>query len=166
MLSKRLFLLPVIVMAASLLLGACDWSARRNDDGSWTVTGKVSQSEAQQTIDQALDDPLIKSLQADFQSGAIAVSADRQSVDGSRTQVLTFRAVLGVVNGHLGVTVTDAALDGVPVDAGLVAVWNERIATRLERAGRRDDGTTLESVSVTDDELTMVWHAEGRNNRQ
>jgi hypothetical protein len=163
--SKRFVMLGLAVLIG-LTMSACNWNAQRNADGSWTVTATMTESDAQQAIDMALDDPLIKAVQVNFQNGYMAVSADRQSVDGSHTDKLTFRIDLSVVNGHLGLVVSDVRLAGQPVDSSLVSVWNQRIANRLERAGQRNPNSTLESVAVTPNDLTMVWHAQGRQGRQ
>jgi hypothetical protein len=165
MFTRRTLMIVVMVMMLSLSLSACKWSAERNPDGSWTITGSVTEAEAQKAIDEGLADPLIKNVRVDFQPGVLAVTADRTSPDGSRTDALRFKVMLSVVNGHLGAVISDVQASGTPVDPALVAVWNQRIADRLERAGERRERSTLESVSVTDSDLTMVWHAEGRKNQ-
>jgi hypothetical protein len=159
MFSRRMIVVLVIVMGLSSLLSACNWNATRNADGSWTVTANMDETDAQQAINMALDDPLIKSVQVDFQPGVIAVTADRQSVDGKRTEVITFNVTLSVVDGHLGAVVSDAMTNGRPLEA---SVWNQRIANRLENAGQRRPNSTLQSVTVTASGLTMVWNAQGR----
>ena len=166
MMFTRRFMMLGLAVVIGLTMSACNWNAQRNADGTWTVTATLTESDAQQAIDMALDDPLIKAVQVDFQTGYIAVSADRQSVDGSHTDRLTFRIDLSVVNAHLGLVISDVRLAGQPVDASLVSVWNQRIANRLERAGQRHPNNTLQSVTVTPDELTMVWHAQGRQGGQ
>jgi hypothetical protein len=162
MFSRRMIVVLVLVMGLSSMLSACNWNATRNADGSWTVTANMDETDAQQAINMALDDPLIKSIQVDFQPGVIAVTADRQSVDGARTDVITFNVMLSVVDGHLGAVVSEAMTNGRPMEASVVSVWNQRIANRLENAGQRRPNSTLQSVTVTDSGLTMVWNAQGR----
>ena len=164
MFSRRMMFMLVLVMGLSSILSACNWSATRNADGTWTVTANMDETDAQQAIDMALDDPLIKSVQVDFQAGIIAVTANRQSVDGSRTDVITFKVALSVVAGHLGAVVSDALTNGTPMDPAVVSVWNQRIANRLEKAGQRHPDSTLQTVTVTDSSLTMIWNAKNRRN--
>lgn len=162
MFSRRMIVVLVVVMGLSLLLSACNWNATRNADGTWTVTANLDETDAQQAINMALDDPLIKSVQVDFQPGVIAVTADRQSVNGARMDVITFNVTLSVVDGHLGAVVSDAMTNGRPMEASAVSVWNQRIANRLENAGQRHPNSTLQSVTITDSGLTMIWNAQGR----
>jgi hypothetical protein len=39
-------------------------------------------------------------------------------------------------------------------------LWNERIANRLENFGQRRSNSSLQSVSVTSQAITMTWHVE------
>ena len=159
----------IVMLALALLIGAtmsaCSFSLERNEDGTWTATGAISETETQQIIDDGLADPLISNVQLQFHDGYITVTADRSSVDGTRIDALSFRLDMMVVNGHLGVVISDVRLNGEPFDPGMVDVWNQRLANRLERAGQRNPNSTLQAVTITDNEVTMVWHLTklGRN---
>lgn len=162
MFTRRMLILAVLFSMLGLVLSACNWSATRNADGSWTVTANEDQNDAQQAINMALNDPLIKSVQVAFQPGYIAVTADRQSVDGQRTDVITFNVTLSVVSGHLGAVVSDAMTNGKPMDPAVVSVWNQRIANRLENSAQRHPNSTLQSVTVANGTLTLTWNVKGR----
>jgi hypothetical protein len=79
---------------------------------------------------------------------------------------LTFRLDLGVSDGFLTATVSNAQIDGVPVEQDRVTLWNERIANRLAKAGQRRANSTLQSVSISSDAVTMVWRVETARSRE
>jgi hypothetical protein len=164
MFSKRMISL-VLVAVIGATMSACSWNAERNADGSWTVTGRITETEMQGEITAALADPLIRDVQVDFEDGYILATAQRESLDGLRVEEMTFRVDLGIINGHLSIMISNVLLDGAPMEDAQVTVWNERLANRLENAGERHPNSTLESITLTQTDLTMVWRAEGRRGR-
>lgn len=160
-LTRRIVLL-VMALFTTLSMAACTWTIERNEDGSWSVTGTITQAEVQDIIDDSLADPLISNLRTDFHPGYIDVTADRVNPDSGQVEPMSFRVTMFVVNDHLGVSVSDVVLAGQPINPTLVDTWNQRMATRLERAGQRNPNSKLLSVSITEDDLTMSWHVEGR----
>ncbi len=155
--SKKSAITFVVLTIAGLLLGACSVEARGNPRESMTVEGQVTEAELQEIIDESIADPLIRSLIADMREGYVFVTAERERLDGSATDTLTFRLDLGVGDGHLTASISDARVNGSPVDEPRVALWNERIANRLERAAGRHPNSTLQSVTIGGDIITMVW---------
>jgi hypothetical protein len=155
--NKKAAITFVVLAIAGLLLGACTVQARGNPRESMIVESQVTEAELQEIINEALADPLIRSLTADMREGYVFVTAERERLDGSGTDTLTFRLDLGVGDGHLTASISDARLNGNPVDEPRVALWNERIANRLERVAGRFPNSTLESVTIGGDVTTMVW---------
>jgi hypothetical protein len=145
--SARAIPAVVLLFPLLLLLGAC----------TATVTVEVSQAEVAKAVADGLADSKLSALQVDLQDGYIDVRAEKQHPDGSGTDSLAFRLDLGVSDGHLTATISQAQLNGQPVEADKVAAWNERIAERLERAARRRPNSALQSVAITNDKLTMSW---------
>ncbi len=140
------------------LTSACEKTITHNANGTLNVQTSMTQQELQSAIQSSLADPLITSLTVQLQSGYILVTASRQRVnDASRTDTLTFRLDLAVSNGHLTASVSNAQLDGAAVEQSRVNVWNQTIASRLEKLGQRHPNATLQSVVVTPDSLTMTW---------
>jgi hypothetical protein len=132
----------------------------RNPDGSLNVEANMSEEAIQTEIEAAIADPLIREFEADLYHGYILVSAERERVSSEITDTLTFRLDLGVGDEHLTSTISDTRLNDIPVAEEHVAIWNERIATQLERAGKRNPDSTLQAVTVTDDDITMLWRVE------
>jgi hypothetical protein len=95
-----------------------------------------------------------------LQQGYVSVSADHQRLnDASKTDTLSFRLDLSVSNGQLIASVTDAQIDGVALEQNRVDNWNQTIANRLSNFGKRSEKTTLQSVSITPEIITMTWSA-------
>jgi hypothetical protein len=145
--STKVILAVVLLVPLILVLASC----------TATVTVEVSEAEIAKAIAEGLADSELSALQVDLQDGYIDVRAEKEHPDGSGTDSLVFRLDLGVSNGHLTATISKALLNGEPIDEEQVAVWNERIAERLERAARRRPNSVLSAVTITADKLTTSW---------
>ena len=148
----------ILLLVFVLLLSACRANISRNGDGSLTVETSISQQELQTAITSAIADPLVKNITVSLQSGYINVSGERQRLnDASKTDNLTFRLDLGVNNGQLTSTISNALLDGKQIEQARVDNWNQTIANRLARLGQKNPNATLQSVSVTTAGVSMTW---------
>jgi hypothetical protein len=150
----------IILTLAAFLLSACQATITRNEDGSLRVETSMTEAALQSEIQAALSDPLVQSITVDLQSGYMDVSGVRKRLNSDQADTLAFRLDLGVRDGFLTATVSGAEIDGVPVEANRVALWNERIANRLEKAGQRRANSMLQSLAVSSDEVTLVWRVE------
>ena len=153
--SKKLSLMLVLLL---FLTSACKANISRNNDGSLDVETSITQQELQDVISASIADPLIKELSASLQSGYVLVSGTRERLnDPGKTDTLSFRLDLGVSNGQLTTSISNAQLDGVPLDQDRVDHWNETIANRLSMVGTRNPNSTLKAVTITPDSVTMIW---------
>ncbi len=150
--------LIAILLFAVLLTSACERTFTRNPNGSLGVQTSITQQQLQSAIQSSLADPLITELNVQLQSGYVLVTGQRKRVnDNSQTDTLTFRLDLGVANGQLTATVSDALLDNVALDQNRISVWNQTIANRIEDIARRAPNVTLQSVTITPDSVAMTW---------
>ena len=153
--SKKLSLVLVFLL---FLTSACRANISRNDDGSFDVETTISQQELQDIISASIADPLIKDLTVSLQSGYVLVSGIRERLkDPSKTDTLSFRLDLGVSNGQLTSTISDAQLDGVPIEQNRVDHWNETISNRLAMLGNKNPNNTLKFVVITPESVSMIW---------
>ncbi|MBK9210676.1 MAG: hypothetical protein IPL71_21295 [Anaerolineales bacterium] len=119
----------------------------------------ITQQELQEAISAAIADPLVQDLQVTLQSGYVSVIGTRQRLnDASKTDALSFRLDLSVSNGQLIASVSDAQIDNTPLDQARVDNWNQTIANRLSKIGQRNENSTLQSISVTPEIVTMTWN--------
>ena len=152
---KNLSVLAIIVMLA---LSACKANVSRNDDGSLTVETSVTQAQLQEIISSSIADPLIKSLTVTLQQGYVSVIGERERLnDASKTDTMSFRLDLGVSNGELTASITDAQIDGVAIEQARVDHWNQTISNRIANIGSRNENAQLQSVSITPEEVLMTW---------
>jgi hypothetical protein len=164
--NKRQWMVMMVLLAvASLAISACSIAVDRNPDGSLRLEVNLPESTIQEEIAAALDDPLITDLQADLRQGYIFVTAERKRVMIDDTDLMSFRLDLGIKDGHLTAVISDAKINDEPVDEAYVDIWNERLAKRLENAGRRNPDSSLQSVSVSDDALNFIWRVETPRSR-
>ena len=153
--SKKLSLMLVLLL---FLTSACKANISRNNDGSLDVETSITQQELQDVISASIADPLIKDLTASLQSGYVLVSGTRERLnDPGKTDTLSFRLDLGVSNGQLTTSISNAQLDGVPLEQDRVDHWNETIANRLPMIGTRNPNSTLKTVAITPASVTMTW---------
>lgn len=155
---KKLSILFVALVPLVFFLSGCRANISRNGDGTLAVATTINQQELQQAITASIADPLIRELNVSLQSGYILVTGQRQRLnDASKTDTLTFRLDLGNSNGQLTATISNAQLDGVPVEQNRVDHWNQTIASRLVMLGKKRPNSSLESVSVTPEAVGMTW---------
>ncbi len=152
--------ISILLVTLALLTNACKANVSRNDDGSLAVETTISQQELQEVISSSIADPLVTNVTVSLQQGYVSVSADHQRLnDATKTDTLSFRLDLSVSNGQLFASVTDAQIDGVALEQNRVDNWNQTIANRLSNFGKRNEKTTLQSVSITPEIITMTWSA-------
>lgn len=150
--------LSIILLLVLVLTSACKANISRNNDGTLNVETSITQQQLQAVVSAAIADPLIKDLTVSLQAGYVLVSGSRARLnDSSKTDTLSFRLDLGVSNGQLTSTISNAQLDGVPLEQNRVDHWNETIANRITKLASKYPHSTLKSVSVTSEAVTMNW---------
>jgi hypothetical protein len=153
MIKKILILLIVLTLS----LTACNANIERNDDGTFTVETTISQTELQEIISSAIADPLVQDITVTLNSGYITVIGTRQRLnDSSQTDTMSFRLDLGMSNGELTASVSNAQIDNQAIDEARISNWNQTIANRLSNFGGRSENAKLQSVSITADNVTMI----------
>ena len=153
--TKKLSVLAIILM---LTLSACKANVSRNDDGSLSVETSVTQAQLQEIISSSIADPLIKSLTVTLQQGYVSVIGERERLnDASKTDSMSFRLDLGVSNGELTASISDAQIDGVSIEQNRVDHWNQTISNRIANIGSRNENAQLQSVSITPEQVLMTW---------
>jgi hypothetical protein len=152
---KTLFVLLTSFMFA---LGACRANITRSADGSLAVETTISQQELQTAITAAIADPLVKNITVTLQPGYVLVIGERQRLnDTSKTDTLSFRLDLSASSGQLTSSISNALLDGKPLEQNRIDNWNQTIANRIARIGQKNPNTTIQSVSITPTAVTMNW---------
>ena len=153
--TKKIMVLVIVFM---FYLSACKANIARNQDGALSVETTISQQELQDVVSAAIADPLVKNITVSLQSGYVSVSGERQRLNNvSKTDMLTFRLDLSVNNGQLTSSISNAQLDGKPLEQNRVDNWNQTIANRLSNLGQRNQNSTLQSISITTEAITMSW---------
>jgi hypothetical protein len=164
--SKHL-LLTAGLIAVLASLTACTRNITRNDDGSLTVESAMTEQQFSDEVALAIEDRTqVENVSASLNDGSITVSGERTDPVSGNLQQFTFDLTLAVSDtGHLAATITNFTVNGHTADDARLARWNDNIAKRLESRAARREGSTLQSVTVTDDDLTMVWHIETKQSQ-
>ena len=156
---KKISSTIIFLLVPVLFLSGCQKSITRNPDGSITAETSITQAELQQVITEAIADPLIKDIAVKLHSGYISVAGERERLnEPAKVDTLSLRLDLGVSNGELTASISNAQLDGVSIEADRVENWNQTIANRLANLMERGNrNATLQSVSITPEQVNMVW---------
>jgi hypothetical protein len=151
-------LISLVLLFIFLLTGACKANFSRNNDGSLVVETTITQQQLQEAISASIADPLIKDLTVSLQTGYVLVSGTRERLnDPSRADTLTFRLDIGASNGQLTTAISNAQLDGVPLDQERLNHWNETIANRLDMISGKNPNSTLTSVTISPEKINTTW---------
>lgn len=161
----RTLFATVLLFIATMALSACSIEITRNEDGSLRLQGVMDEHELESELALAIKDPLVQNLDVDIRDGTVFAGGQRQHADNSGVDTLAFRLDLGVHDGSLMASISEATLNGEPIESWRVEDWNERLASRLERAAGRRPNCTLQSVSLEDDAVTMIWRIETPRSR-
>jgi hypothetical protein len=154
----KIFKLSLLFLIG-LLVTACTKNIARNDNGILVMQTTISQQQLQEVIASSIADPLVKNVTVSLQSGYVLVSGERQRLnDSSKTDSLAFRLDLSVSSGQLNAKVTEAKIDGVPIEQNRVDTWNQTIANRLSNFGTKSGKATLQAINITPALVTMIWN--------
>lgn len=162
---SKLSLILVVLMLASAML-ACSIEATRNEDGSWNITGTINAEEVTQMVEDAVANHFrLESTTITLHDGYITGEGQVKRMDGVTTDTFSFRVDLAAVDGYLLITMSDVRINGVPADPGMVQQWNEQMARNAaDRADRNPDSRLLD-VTITTEQVSATWWAQGRSNR-
>ena len=150
----------IAVAALALLAGACSIDVERNEDGSLQLTTVLTEDSLANEIAKGIDDPNVESMTVDMKDGYALVEIQAQRESGFGTDNISFRVDLFVVDGHLGVNVTNAVWNDIPIPQELTDIWNEELAAQLEADAKEDPDSTLVAVELTENSLTMEFRHE------
>lgn len=154
-------LIAALLVAVLGVLSACSINLDRNADGSLNATVSMTEQQMNSELALALDGrPNMKNITAAMQNGYINVSGERERENDGQTDQFSFRLDLGVSDGHLSATISDFKINGIAASDDRISQWNEKIANRLQANAEKHPNRTLESVSISGDELTLVYRIE------
>ncbi len=150
----------VAVAAFALFAGACSIDVARNDDGSLNIETVLTEESLANELAKGIDDPNVISMSVDMKDGYALVDMEAKREFGSGTDTVSFKVEMFVVDGHLGVDVTEAVWNDIPIPQELTDLWNEELAAQLEKDAKKDPDSTLVAVELTETDLRMEFHVE------
>ena len=150
----------VAVAAFALLAGACSIDVERNDDGSLDIETVLTEESLANELAKGINDPNVESLTVDMKDGYALVEMAAKSEWNNGTDEVSFKVEMFVVDGRLGVEVTEAVWNDISIPQELVDIWNDALAKELEEGAKKDPDSTLVAVELTEDALTMEFHHE------
>ncbi len=150
----------VAVAAFAILAGACSIDVERNDDGSLQIETVLTEESLASEFARGIDDPNVESMTVDMKPGYALVDIVAKNDRGTGTDEISFRVEMFVVDGHLGVDVTEAVWNGIEIPQELTDIWNEELAKELEEGAKEDPDSTLVAVELTENDLRMEFHHE------
>lgn len=150
-----------LAAAVTLIASACQLDVERNADGSLQIEAIIAEADIAEEIALGIsDDPDAESVNVDLKDGHALVEMVGTNDSGTRTETVSFRLELFVVDGHLGAEVSDAVWNDIEIPDELVEMWNEDLAWELEQSAKEDPDSTLAEVEVTEDRLRFEFRLE------
>ena len=154
-------LLAGLLAAFSLVVTACQLDVERNDDGSLQIEAVIAEDDIAKEIALGIaEDPDAESVTVDLEDGYALIEAVGKNGFGNRTETVSFRLDLFVVDGHLGAEVSDAVWNGIDIPEEMVELWNEELAAELEAGAKEDPDSTLVAVEITEDQVRFEFRVE------
>lgn len=150
----------VAVAAFALVAGACSIDVARNDDGSLQIDTVLTEESLANELAKGIDDPNVEHMAVDMKNGYALVDIEAKRDSGVGVDTISFRVDVFVDDGHLGVNVTEAVWNDVPIPQELTDIWNEELAAELEADAKEDPDSTLIAVEISEDALTMEFRVE------
>ncbi|MBN1936505.1 MAG: hypothetical protein JW934_17720 [Anaerolineae bacterium] len=145
-------------------VSACRLGVGRGDDGALQITTSLTEEKLQSQLAAAIADPSTQNLTIDLREGYALISGERKRDNSDTVDTLSFHLTLGVQDGHLTAAISDTQINGKGVQGDAVDAWAERIVSWLEQIGKNNANSSLQSVSIGDDKITMVWRVEKKDN--
>ncbi|MBN1434626.1 hypothetical protein JW921_07690 [Candidatus Fermentibacterales bacterium] len=116
----------------------------------------ITEDELQESIEEAIVDPNVTSIEIDIQTGRILFEGTRKRPMTGIEDLVTMEICLDVEDGHLAVEIEGALINGLEIDESRLEVWNARIERGLDLLTGSQQGR-LESVAVGSGRITLVW---------
>lgn len=162
-----MILRTMLLMLIALAFGACGRGEgidiQRNPEGGVDVSVKFTEADVNEAVAEALsraDNPLLRNPTVDLQNGSILVTGEHQKRGGSGSIRGSIALTIGVQNGALLVTVTQANIEGISLTDERIQSLNARLAENFaQRANRENRQITFTSVFIRDDELEINFNA-------
>lgn len=153
-----------LVVALGLVASACRIDVERNSDGSLQLEAVITEADIARELGFA-EDPDFETLVIDLKDGyALFDASGPNDDDATRTDEVSFRMELFVVDGHLGAEVSDAYWNGIEVPQLFIDEWNEELAEDLEKSAKKDKDSTLIDVEITEDEVRFEFRVDDKHN--
>lgn len=152
-----------LIMFAALSLVGCrgQFNVERNPEGGADVTITLAESDINAAITEALNErenPLLRDPQVDLQPGQIVINGTHDRRDGSGSVSGSLTATVTIQDGALLAQVTQADIEGVDLSDERIARFNERLAENFNRRASRNDGLTMQSVTITDGDIEIKFN--------
>lgn len=158
----------ILLIIGVLVLAACrrgEVDVQRNGDGTVTINVSITEAEVNAAITDALNvsNPLLRDPVVDLQPGQIVINGKHEQRDGSGTVSGSITLTLTVQDGTLSAQIVSANIEGWDASDARVAEFNQRMAERMtERARRENRVVTMQSVTITDNEVQLAFTAARR----
>lgn len=160
----KFWTLGLVLMAAVSLVGCRgQFAVERNPEGGADVTITLAESDINAAITEALNErenPLLRNPQVDLQPGQIVINGEHERRDGGGTVSGSLTATVTVQDGAILAQVTQADIEGVDLRDERIARFNERLAENFNRRASRSDGLTMQSVTITEDEIEIKFNVQ------
>ena len=152
-------------LTLTLVISACSLKFESNPDGSTRMEITLDEAAMQTRIQQSIRDPQVREFHVELRDGFIEVSGTRQNAQTGNLDSMSYRLDLGAADGHLTAVISNVVINDFPLQPDWLEPWNEQIAENLAASGQNNPNSSFQSVTITEDNVTMVWRIEPIENQ-
>lgn len=151
----------LLVLIAALTLAGCRRGTiqiQPNGADGASVTVTWTEADVNAAVQDALTasgNPLLRNPKVDLQNGQIAVTGERDRVNGGTVQG-SFTLTLTAQNGTILPQISAVNVDGVTVNDQTVTALNDRLRDAFNRRANQTRRVTVQSVTITDSSVQVV----------
>lgn len=160
---KSISMVVLAVLALALVGCRANLQIERSADGGVDVTATISEQDVNAAVADALaqSNPLLRNPQVDLQPGQIVITGEHDRRDGQGTVSGSLTVTVTVQNGALLAQITSAQIEGLDLSDERIQAFNQRLSENFQRrADNRTGQITFKSVTITDNELQVVFNAK------
>lgn len=165
--------LRVILLFAvlSLLLVACNrenTSVELNPEGGVDITTELNEADVNTIISDILaqsENPLLRDPEVDLQNGQIVVNGEHDRRDGGGRVSGNIVLTGSVSEGAILIQVSSVNIEGFDMGDERLTTLNQQLANAFTQRANRDNRlVNVQSLSITEDELTVTINARREGN--
>ena len=162
--------ITMLLLVLALLLVACNreqTNVEIDPTAGVNITTTLSEAQVNTIISNIVaqsQDPLLREISVDLQSGVIQVNGVRDRENGDGVVNGSFTVIASVINGAILMEVTSVSIDGFDMNDARLTQLNQQLANAFTaQVNQNNRLITVRSLVISNDGFTITINARGEN---